>query len=152
MRSTCACPWATSVPTSLDELGSVPTFVVGFLLLLGTAVLAVLLTTGMRGARRDLAVLRTIGFTRGQSTTTLLVQAGTAALLGSLLALPFGLALGRWAWRGLAQQIGVVVRPEVSAIGTIGVVLGIVAIAEALATPIALRLLSRSPSEGLQAE
>ena len=137
---------------SLDELGTVPTVVVGFLLLLGTAALAFLLTNGMRGARRDLAVLRTLGFTRGQSTTTLLVQAGSAALLGSLVALPLGVALGRWAWRGLVQELGVVVRPEVSALGTIGVVLGIVAIAEALATPIALRLVSRPPSESLQSE
>lgn len=44
------------------------------------------------------------------------------------------------------------VTPEVSAIGTIGVVLGIVAIAEILAVPIALRLLSRSASEGVRAE
>jgi ABC-type antimicrobial peptide transport system permease subunit len=137
---------------SLNELGAVPRFIVGFLIVLGIAGLAFLLRTSIRGARRDLAVLRAIGFTRRQTTTTVLVHAATVGLLGSLAALPFGLALGRWAWRGLAEAIGVAVRPEVSIMGTLGVVLGALVVAELVAAPFAMRLVSRPAAEQLQAE
>jgi ABC-type antimicrobial peptide transport system permease subunit len=137
---------------SLNELGAVPRFIVGFLIVLGIAGLAFLLRTSIRGARRDLAVLRAIGFTRRQTTTTVLVHAATVGLLGSLAALPFGLALGRWAWRGLAEAIGVAVRPEVSIMGTLGVVLAALVVAELVAAPFAMRLVSRPAAEQLQAE
>ena len=138
--------------SNLDELGALPGGVSALLAVLGTAGLAYLLGASFRRARRDLAVLRVLGFSRGQIAVTVLVQAGTVALVGSLVALPFGVALGRLAWRNVAQGIGIVSTPEVSLLGTLGVAAGAVVVAALLAAPFAARTLGRPPAAWLRAE
>lgn len=138
--------------SNLDELGALPQALIGFLLMLGTAGLGYLLTASFRSARRDLAVLRVLGFTRRQSVVTILVQAGAVGLVGALLALPVGIGLGRAAWRGVAEELGIVVVPEVPIVGTLGVVVGAVVVAELLALPFASRTVTRPPAELLRVE
>lgn len=136
----------------LDELGALPGAIVGLFAVLGAVGLAYLLSASFRDARRDLAVLRVLGFTRRQAITAVLVQAGTVGLGGSLLALPVGVALGRAAWRGVAEGLGVAVVPEASLIGTLGVVAGAVLVASLLAAPFAAGSVTRSPAQLLRAE
>ncbi|HEX7277606.1 MAG TPA: ABC transporter permease, partial [Acidimicrobiales bacterium] len=138
--------------SNLDELGALPGGVSGLLAVLGTAGLAYLLGASFRRARRDLAVLRVLGFSRGQTAVTVFVQAGTVALVGSLVALPFGIALGRLAWRNVAQGIGIVPTPEVSVLGTLGVAVGAVVVAVLVAAPFVARTLSRPAAAWLRAE
>jgi len=137
---------------NLEELGALPAALTGLLAALGTAGLAYLLGASFRRARRDLALLRVLGFTRAQSVTTAMVQAGTVGLVGSLVALPIGVALGRTAWRGIATGIGFAPTAEVSLLGTLGVVGGALAVALLLAAPFAARTLSRPAAEWLRAE
>lgn len=136
----------------LDELGALPGAIVGLFAVLGAVGLAYLSSASFRDARRDLAVLRVLGFTRRQAVTAVLVQAGAVGLGGSLLALPVGVALGRAAWRGVAEELGVAVVPEASLIGTLGVVAGAVVVASLLAAPFAARSVARSPAQLLRAE
>lgn len=136
----------------LDELGALPGAITGLFAVLGAAGLAYLLSASFRNARRDLAVLRVLGFTRRQSVTTVLVQAGTVGLGGALVALPIGIALGRSAWRGVAEELGVAIVPEVSLIGTLGVVAGAVAVAALLAVPFASASVTQPPARLLRAE
>ncbi|MBW3546995.1 MAG: hypothetical protein KY452_02515 [Actinobacteria bacterium] len=137
---------------NLDELGALPGAAAGLFAVLGVAGLAYLLSASFRQARRDLAVLRVLGFTRRQSTTTVLVQAAAVALVGALLALPIGVALGRAAWRGAADGIGIMVVPEVSLAGTLGVAAGAVAVAGVLAIPFAARTVRHAPGKLLRTE
>lgn len=55
----------------------------------------------MSGRRRrpDFAVLRTLGFRRGQVRRTVWCQATAIAVTGSLIGLPLGVVAGRVAWR-----------------------------------------------------
>ena len=74
-------------------------------LLLGAALaagavsaLGITLVTSVRRRRRDLAILKTLGFTRRQLAIAVAVQAGVAAVIGCAIGIPLGIALGRTLW------------------------------------------------------
>ncbi len=83
--------------------------------LAGGAVAALFLTlfASVRRRRQDLAVLKTIGFTRRQLAATVAWQATVAAIAGSAVGIPLGIALGRWLWTAFARQIYAVPQPAV---------------------------------------
>jgi ABC-type lipoprotein release transport system permease subunit len=70
------------------------------------AVHALVSTTRRR--RRDLAVLRVLGFVGGQVRSTLRWQALTVAGVGLAVGVPAGLIAGRRIWSALAEAVGVV--------------------------------------------
>jgi ABC-type lipoprotein release transport system permease subunit len=74
------------------------------LVALGTVAHA--LVTSVRRRRRDLAILKTLGFLRGQVAATIAWQATTFAVIALGLGIPLGVAAGRWAWRLTASQLG----------------------------------------------
>jgi hypothetical protein len=77
--------------------------------LAGLAVLTVthLLLTSARRRRRDLAVLRVIGFTRGQVRATVTWQAVVLTGVALVIGIPAGILCGRLAWRIFTGQIGI---------------------------------------------
>jgi predicted lysophospholipase L1 biosynthesis ABC-type transport system permease subunit len=91
-----------------DEVRRTPLLLAGLLGLLGACVLVHLLVTSVRARRRDLAVLKTIGFTRRQIAMTVAAQATTLVLVALVIAIPIGLVIGRWTWSSFADDIGVV--------------------------------------------
>jgi hypothetical protein len=124
------------LPSDVNNLREVKVLPRGLAAVLAIlAVLAVLhaLVSTLRQRRRDLAVLRSIGFDRRQLGSTLLWQATAIALAGVVLGLPLGLVIGRLAWRAVANGIGVVDDPlsPVVAVVVVAVaaVLGVVGVA-----------------------
>jgi len=104
----------TEKPTDIVNFGrvqSMPLLLGAVLALLGAATLTHTLVTAIGRRRRDLAVLKTIGFVRGQVTSTVAWQATTMVSIALLVGMPIGVALGRWAWTLLAGQLGVVSEP-----------------------------------------
>jgi len=85
------------------------------------AVTALFLTlfASVRRRRRDLAVLKTIGFTRRQLAATVAWQATVAAIVGSAVGIPLGITLGRWLWTEFARQIYAVPQPAVPVISVV---------------------------------
>jgi putative ABC transport system permease protein len=69
------------------------------------------LATSARRRRRDFAVLKTLGFTRGQVSGAVAWQASVLAGLAALIGVPLGLGAGRWAWVSFAGGLGVPARP-----------------------------------------
>jgi putative ABC transport system permease protein len=65
------------------------------------------LVTSVRRRRRDLAILKALGFLRGQVAATIAWQATTFAVIALGLGIPLGVAAGRWAWRLITSQLGV---------------------------------------------
>jgi len=103
-------------PTDLVNFGRVQSLPVLLAALLGTlavATLAHLLVTSIRRRRRDLAVLKTLGFSSGQVRTTVAWQATTLALVAAVIGIPAGIVCGRWVWIEFAHQLGIVPRPAV---------------------------------------
>jgi hypothetical protein len=66
-----------------------------------------LLISSVRRRRRDLAVLRTIGFTRRQVRAAVAWQATTLMAVALALGIPAGLICGRLAWLAFTSQLGV---------------------------------------------
>ena len=81
------------------------------LLALGTITHA--LVSSVRRRRRDLAVLKTLGFLPRQVSATVAWQATAFAAAATLAGLPLGIAVGRWAWQLVAVQLGVASAPAV---------------------------------------
>jgi len=103
-------------PADLVNFGRVQNLPVVLAALLGTlavATLAHLLVTSIRRRRRDLAVLKTLGFSSGQVRTTVAWQATTLGLVAAAIGIPVGIACGRWVWIVFAHQLGIVPRPAV---------------------------------------
>jgi ABC-type lipoprotein release transport system permease subunit len=98
---------------SLAGIADVPLLLSGLLALLAVGTLAHTLVSATRRRRRDLAVLKTLGFVRGQVRGTLAWQATTLTAVGLLVGLPIGIAGGRWGWRLFAGQLRVVPDPVV---------------------------------------
>jgi ABC-type antimicrobial peptide transport system permease subunit len=71
------------------------------------------LVTSVNRRRRDLAVMKTIGFVRRQVSATVAWQALTVALVALVLGIPIGVAGGRWVWTTFAEQLGVPFDPRV---------------------------------------
>lgn len=99
--------------TSLARIADVPLLLSGLLALLAVGTLAHTLVTATRRRRRDLAILKTLGFVRPQVRGTLAWQATTLAAVALLIGLPTGIAVGRWGWRLFAGQLRVVPDPVV---------------------------------------
>ena len=72
------------------------------------ATLVHVLVTSVRRRRRDLAILRTIGFTRRQISRTVAWQAATIAAAALAIGIPLGVVVGRFAWSLFASRLGVV--------------------------------------------
>jgi hypothetical protein len=96
---------------NLDRIRWTPVVLTGVLAALAIASVAHTLLTSIRRRRRELAMLKTIGFQRGQISAAVAWQATTFAT-AALIGLPLGLALGRVLWRALANQMGIV--PDVA--------------------------------------
>jgi ABC-type lipoprotein release transport system permease subunit len=91
----------------------VPLVLAGLLALAAIGTLVHTLVTSIRRRRRDLAVLKTLGFVRRQVSATVAWQASTLVSISLLIGLPVGVVVGRWAWTLFANAIGVLPVPVV---------------------------------------
>ena len=98
---------------SLARIAAVPILLSGLLALIAAGTLAHTLVSSTRSRRRDLAILKTLGFARRQIRHAIAWQATTIAVIALLIGLPAGIAGGRWAWRVFAAQLGVLPEPAV---------------------------------------
>jgi len=83
------------------------------LAMLAVATIAHVLLTSVRRRRRDLAVLKTLGFTRAQVLRLVTWQATALATTALIAGLPLGALAGRLAWAFFANAAGVAPQPDV---------------------------------------
>jgi hypothetical protein len=91
---------------NLRRVGGLPGVLAGVVAVLALAVLAHAVITTLRRRRRDLAVLRTLGFLRRQLGAAVLAFAATTVTLAVAIGAPLGIAIGRWAWGLVADSLG----------------------------------------------
>jgi putative ABC transport system permease protein len=91
---------------NLAKVDSLPYVLAAVLVVLAVGALALTLLSSVRRHRRDLAVLKTIGFIRPQVSATVAWQATTLAIGALIVGVPGGVALGRWTWRLVANNAG----------------------------------------------
>lgn len=117
----------------LREVQGMPLFLAGFLTLLALGAVGHALATAVRRRRRDLAVLRALGFTRPQSRVVVLAQASLLAIAGLCIGVPLGLALGRTLWRSVATTTPVEYHPPLALLAMVLIAPVALAAANALA-------------------
>jgi hypothetical protein len=108
--------------SGLGDLRPVKGFPIVLAVLLALAAAATIahtLVTSIRRKRRDLALLKTLGFVKRQVSTTVAWQASSIALISVAVGVPIGIAAGRWAWAAFADTLGVVPEPAVPLLATL---------------------------------
>ncbi|MGH2795365.1 MAG: FtsX-like permease family protein, partial [Actinomycetota bacterium] len=137
---------------SFGRVRNLPLFLGSILGVVAAATVAYTVASSVRRRRRDLAVLKTLGFDRGQVRATVAWQASALVFVAICLAIPAGIALGRWTWRLLADQISVVPHAQVPGLIVLAIVPGAILIANVIAA-IPGRTASRlQPATVLRAE
>ena len=117
----------------------IPFVLAGLLLALAVATVAQLLHTSIRRRRRDLAILKTLGFVRAQVSAAVAWQASALAAVALLLGLPIGITLGRWAWALFAGRAGVSAEPHLPVAAALVAIPSALLIANAIAAAPARR-------------
>ncbi|HWD56215.1 MAG TPA: FtsX-like permease family protein [Acidimicrobiales bacterium] len=135
-------------PAEVATYGSAqgtPALLAAVLALAAIGALGLTLTASVRSRRREFALLKALGFTRRQLASTVGWQSTTAAVLGVVVGLPVGLALGRWLWTLFAEGINAVPLPHVPVFALVAVGLGAVVFANLVALAPA-RIAARTPT------
>ncbi len=86
--------------------------------------LGLTLTSSVRRRRRDLALLKTLGFTQRQLSAAVAWQATVDAVVGIVIGLPLGIVIGRELWILFARNINAVPDATVPVISVLLVAIG----------------------------
>jgi hypothetical protein len=105
----------TDVAT-LERISRLPVLLSSLFAAIAASALAHVLVTSVRRRRRDLAILKTLGFVQRQVRGAVACQVTTISIIALALGIPAGVVLGRWGWRVIADQFGVVPAPVVPAL------------------------------------
>ncbi len=102
--------------------------------------------------RRDIAVLRSIGFTRRQGMTVIGAAATSMALVAAAIGIPLGILAGRFGWNAVASGLHVEPGTIVPLLSLLALALGLVAFSYLVAMVSARRSLRSGPGAMLRAE
>ena len=103
-------------PTDIVNFGRVegtPYLLGAVLATLSIVTLTYLLLSALRRRRRDLAILKTLGFVRRQVRSMIACQATTLVAVALVVGVPLGIVTGRWLWVRFAGDLGIVAVPVV---------------------------------------
>jgi putative ABC transport system permease protein len=106
----------------------------------------------IRRQRRELGVLRALGFSRRQVRRSVAWLASVTMVVAVLIGVPLGMALGRWGWGRLAHNLGVPARPVVPLLALAVVVAVALVVAQLVALPVGWRAARVRAAEALHAE
>ena len=98
----------------LQGVNGLPLILASLLTLLAVGTIAHTLVTSVHRRRRDLAILKALGFVSRQVRATVAWQATAIAATGLVIGLPLGIAAGRWAWTVLARGFAIEPVPVIS--------------------------------------
>jgi ABC-type lipoprotein release transport system permease subunit len=98
---------------TLSEVTDLPVVFPVLVALLGIGTIVHALISSVRRRQHDLAILKTIGFTRRQLASVITTQATTFAAIALVVGIPLGIALGRSAWSIAANGLGVATRATI---------------------------------------
>ena len=114
-------------------IGATPGILAGALVAGAVVALALTLAASVRRRRRDLALLKTLGFTQGQLASAIAWQASVGAVIGVVVGIPLGIVLGRWLWTLFARLIYAVPQPTVPVLAVVLVGVGALVAANVVA-------------------
>lgn len=144
-----------TLPLDLDNLRNVrslPRLFAVFTLVLAVGTVSHVCASVVRRRGTELAVLRALGLTPGQTRAALAWQATTLTLIGLVIGLPLGVVLGRTIWRVIADLTPLVFSPPVALIALVVIVPATLLVANVIALYPGHRAARIRPSELLRHE
>jgi ABC-type lipoprotein release transport system permease subunit len=127
------------------SIGTVPGLL-GVALAVGAVIaLGLTLVASVRRRRRDLALLKTLGFTQRQLAATVAWQSTVAVALGIVVGVPLGIVVGRTLWILFARDIHAVPFPSVPVLSIVLIALGALILANVVAA-LPGRIAARTPT------
>ena len=143
-----------SAPVSLVNFGEAVNFPLIFgaiLALFGASTLVHLLVVSVSRRRRETGLLKALGFVKGQVASAVAWQATTLALVGIVVGVPLGIVAGGSIWKVFATNLGVIPVSVVPIWLVVGLVGGVMAVANLLAVAPALAAARTNPAQLLRA-
>ena len=126
-------------------MGDTPALLGGALAVGAVVALGLTLITSVRRRRRELALLKTLGFTRRQLAAAVAWQASVAVAIGAVIGIPVGIVIGRALWDRFATALHVVPEPTVPAVTIALIGLGVLVLANVVATIPGRQAAARTP-------
>jgi ABC-type lipoprotein release transport system permease subunit len=140
-------------PTNVVNFGDAVNFPLLFgalLVVFATATLLHVLVMSVVRHRREAGLLKALGFVRSQVAWSVSWHTTTVALVGVVVGVPGGIALGRSVWQAFASNLGVLPVTTVTAWAVGAVAVGTLIVANALAIGPALVASRSRPASLLQ--
>ena len=134
------------------RIKATPLALAGVLAVLAVATVTQFLVMSSRLRRRDFAVLKTLGFVRGQVSAAVAWQASILVGLALLVGLPVGVAAGRWTWQVFATRLGAAPDPRLPLLPVLVSIPAALAIANAVAVAPGWSAGRQRPAPVLRAE
>lgn len=144
-----------STPTQVVNLGLVsdqPAIVALVVAVLAGAAMTHALVMSVRRSRRDIGVLRSIGFTRLQVVTAVGWHATLLSAAGLAIGIPLGVVFGRLAWRAIVDELGVDSTPVGSLVAVVAVAAIVAIVANVAALIPGVVAATTSPAAALRTE
>jgi len=129
-----------------------PLVLAGLLAVLGIGVLAHLLVTSVRSQRRELAILKTLGFTGGQIRLAVVWQAVALAIVALGIGLTAGIVFGQWAWHSFEATLGLAPFVDIPILSLGAIVAIVILLAAAIAAVPARTTAHTQPARVLRAQ
>jgi hypothetical protein len=127
------------------SIGSTPVILAVGLTVGAIIALALTLVASVRHRRRDLALLRALGFTPRQLAAVVAWQSTVTAVVGVIAGVPLGIVVGRQLWTVFAHNINAVPDATVPVVSVLLVALGALVFANVVAA-IPGRIAARTPT------
>ena len=93
---------------NFGEAVNFPLIFGAILAVFGAATLLHLLVVSVSRRRRDVGLLKAVGFVNGQVASTVLWQSTTLAVIGIIIGVPLGVLVGKAVWTAFANNLGVI--------------------------------------------
>ena len=119
--------------TNYRSMGTTPLLLAAGLALAAVVALGLALAASVRRCRRDLALLKVMGFVQRQLAAAVAWHASITATIGIVIGVPLGIVLGRWLWTLFAEEIGAVPAPTVPVWSVVAAAAAAVVLANAAA-------------------
>lgn len=142
-------------PTSLINFGEAVNFPLIFgaiLALFGAATLVHLLIVSVSRRRREIGLMKVLGFVNSQVGSSVAWQATTLAFVGVVVGVPLGIVAGHAAWSAFSDNLGAVPDTIVPVLLMVGLVAGVLVVANLIAIPSALSAARCKPEQLLRTQ
>jgi hypothetical protein len=136
---------------TVDSLRAAPALLgvaLGIALLVGLTLVSAL---SVHDRRRELAILRTLGFSDRMLRATVGWQSLATVTVGVVIGVPLGVLVGRITWRTFASELGLVPRADVPVVLVAAIAVGI-GVLTIVAAAVPARAATKIRAEGLRVE